>query len=200
MANAARAYEPLWNTPAPRKERNPRERFEVVPGKGRQPKIEAGVNPLVLFSFKVGIIFLMILGGVGLATVWLQASTVDVLMQTSSAESAISSARAAGSNLEVQYSVLVNPTRIKGIASESLGMSAATNVSSLDLSSHSSVSSASSVKTVSSQATSVAEAAGVTASANSTNSSSVTSNNVVFRDIIGSTSADGSTGASDSLR
>ncbi len=199
MANAARAYEPLWNTAVPRRERNPRERFEVVPGKGRHPEVEAGINPLVLFSFKVGIVFLLILGGVGLATVWLQASTVDLLMQTSSAESAISSARATGSNLEVQYSVLVNPTRIKGIASESLGMSAASNVASLDLSSRSSLSSSAS-STVSTAALSSLGAEGATVSADSTNGAIMTSNSAVFRDVIGSTAVDENAGVANSLR
>jgi cell division protein FtsL len=216
MASAARAYEPLWGTAAPRREDPRRERFEVVPGKGRPGTVEAGVSPLVIFAFKVGVVILMFLCVVGLATVWLEASTVEILTSTSSVESAISTAREAGSNLEVQYSVLVNPTRIKTIASESLGMSAPTTTATLDLSGVVGTSdgdatdagtSTDSVVTVSadtsaqvSTASDQTQTSAVTATAaETTTDNGVTSNSDVFKDAIGSTTVDGSTGTSSSL-
>lgn len=175
MASTARAYEQDSWAAIPRVSQ-PRHPFEVLPGAGRRAKSEPGVNPLTLFAFKVGIAVLVLLGIVGIAAVWLQASTVSLLSSTSEVKSQITEARSDGSALEVQYSVLDNPTRIKSIASEQLGMAAAENVGTIDLSGRLSASSSDAASTTSSGADVQGEGA----------SSDIASTSVAFAEAVGS--------------
>lgn len=189
MASAARAYEYDRDIAAsPLSE--PRQRFKVVPGTGRRTRTEAGLNPLVLFSFKIGVVALVLLGVVGLITVWLQASTVDLLTQTATAESSINSARAQGSTLEVQYSILSNPSRVKTIAAEQLGMTAADSVTTINISmpqqadtAGAAASSAGQGTVASSSRADAAQTAAVSADADA----GVTSDSFALRDAVGST-------------
>ena len=69
-----------------------------------------------------------------LPQVWFTAATVSTLMDSENLTSQIDTARATGANLEVQQTVLANPTRIKAYATDNLGMVTTTAIEYMDMS------------------------------------------------------------------
>lgn len=130
MGSAARAY-----MPERRQREVPAPSFEVLPGRGEDAARRSGLSPQAVFAFKIVIAVAVFLGIVCGVRVWLTAATVGVLMDTQTLTASVSEARALGSELEVQQSILANPTRIQSVASEDLGMGPASQVAYLDVSS-----------------------------------------------------------------
>lgn len=128
MASAARAYaqqQPL---------ESPRPDLRVLPGKGRDYASNLGVSPFVMTCFKIAVVAILVLAAIGVARVWFTAATVSTLMDSENLTSQIDTARATGANLEVQQTVLANPTRIKAYATDNLGMVTTTAIEYMDMS------------------------------------------------------------------
>lgn len=135
MAQAARKsyrydYAPASNhtsvayaaAPARNPQQSPRKRYKVIPGGNNDPR--ARVLPKsVVHGFKAIIAVIAVLAVVCGVRVWLSVSTVQALASTNTIQEQIEEARAAGNDLEIQHSVLANPTRIQKQA-KNLGMAA----------------------------------------------------------------------------
>lgn len=127
MANAAEAYP---RTRPQRRESQPD--LKVVRGgnRSRQEPTLGFVHTLAFRFFCTVVVFMACMAVV---RVGFSAATVSTLMTSQDTTSKIQAAYAAGSDLEVQRSVLASPSRIQAQA-EALGMQPATSVSYLDVS------------------------------------------------------------------
>lgn len=112
-------------------ERAPRPHVRVVPGQGTRTAPSALPSSVILVAKVVAIAFAVVTV-VALARIALMSATVELSMESQTLSSDISSARSAGSDLEVAQSSLSNPTRIKSEAS-SLNMAEPGSVATIDL-------------------------------------------------------------------
>ncbi len=99
-----------------------RKSYRVIPGQGTDAKRAHGLSLGVVRSFKSIIVFAVCLLAVCGVRVWMSVSTVQALQASSNIQTQIEDARAAGNELEIEHSVLANPTRIQKQA-KSMGMS-----------------------------------------------------------------------------
>ena len=126
MAQPARAY-----APKRRYEEREQPQIQVHPGRGRAA--DSARYAYILSVFKLACALLAVITVVGVARVWLTNASMETLTQTSTIAASIEDARAMGSELEVQYFALTNPTRIKPYATDTLGMAPAATPVSVDL-------------------------------------------------------------------
>lgn len=135
MAQAARKsygydYAPASNrggaayaaAPQRKRQESPRKRYRVIPGGNNDPRARALPTGIV-HGFKAIIAVIAVLAVVCGVRVWFSVSTVQALASTNAIQEQIEEARAAGNDLEIQHSVLANPTRIQKQA-KNLGMAA----------------------------------------------------------------------------
>ncbi|MGI6220351.1 MAG: hypothetical protein ACOYIP_00515 [Coriobacteriales bacterium] len=116
MASTARAYAPRH-----RYEEVPASpQFEVHAGQGR--KAEHAQYSQTMAIFRIGMIVLALLAAMAVGRLWLTNTSMEVLTQTNSINTTIKEARLTGSELEVQYSELTNPAKVKLYAQYRLGM------------------------------------------------------------------------------
>jgi cell division protein FtsL len=133
MASTARAYQAPLRVPRVRPDARPD--IRVFPGKGTDRDAHAALDPAIITCFKIALVAVLVIAAVGVCRVWLSASTVSHLIVSEQLSSQITSARAAGSDLEIQQSILANPSRIQSIATETLGMTSASGSTYIDLAS-----------------------------------------------------------------
>jgi len=128
MASTARAYAPKH-----RYEEVPASpQFEVHSGRGRST--EHAQYAQTMSIFRICMVVLALLAAMAVGRLWLTNTSMEVLTQTNAINTTIEEARLTGSELEVQYSQLTNPAKIKLYAQYRLGMGpAAGAVSYVDL-------------------------------------------------------------------
>ena len=97
----------------------------VVPGAGRTPE-PAGLPQHLLTLAKLCAVAAILVAVVAVVRVGLTAAAAATALETKEIVASIDQARAEGSELEVNQSVLSNPTRIRAQA-QSLGMAAPTD-------------------------------------------------------------------------
>lgn len=131
MASTARAYQTPQSSPRLRP--NPRPDLYVYPGKNTDQAAHAALDPVIVSWFKIALVAVLVLAAVGIFRVWLSATTVSNLIATEELSSQIDSARATGSDLEIQQSLLSNPARIQAIAADTLAMAPTTDACYLDI-------------------------------------------------------------------
>ncbi|NTU89531.1 MAG: hypothetical protein HGA54_06465 [Actinobacteria bacterium] len=132
MGSAARAYDYTYSSAQPRRHQVQPD-FQVLPGKGKDRQAALGVSPFVMSCFRIALVVTLTLTAVALCRVWLTASTTSMLMASEGLVTQIESTRSQGADLEVQQSILANPTRIQTLASENLAMGPASDVSYLSM-------------------------------------------------------------------
>ncbi|MBQ6395289.1 MAG: hypothetical protein IJH87_02960, partial [Atopobiaceae bacterium] len=116
MASTARAYAPKH-----RYEEVPASpQFEVHPGRGRSA--EHAQYAQTMSIFRICMVVLALLAAMAVGRLWLTNTSMEVLTQTNAINTTIEEARLTGSELEVQYSQLTNPAKIKLYAQYRLGM------------------------------------------------------------------------------
>lgn len=116
MASTARAYAPRH-----RYEEVPASpQFEVHEGSGRRTEHAQYAQTMTIF--RIGMLVLALLAAMAVGRLWLTNTSMEVLTQTNSINTTIEEARLTGSELEVQYSELTNPAKIKLYAQYRLGM------------------------------------------------------------------------------
>ena len=118
MAQSAYAYDVSPQRRLREVERPP---LRALPGKGLETQTRRGLAPLTraaLFTCSACFVFAL---AVGLFSISMTNATVQTLMDSESISASITEARSVGLDLEVQYSIATNPTRIQEAAAE-LGM------------------------------------------------------------------------------
>ena len=138
QSNAAFAYdmqpaatpERLRQNEAPRVAERPS--LHVVTGEGRQAN--QAVSPAFVSVIKVCCVLIALFCVVGLARVSLASATAATLNNNAALTNELETGRDESSNLEVMQSVYGSPTRIRDLASGTLGMVDAENAVELDLS------------------------------------------------------------------
>ena len=115
---------------APRPNRNPqsqpRRNWRVIPGEGRSAQHAPKLSMAAVHGFKAAMAIVVVLAVVCLARVFMSVSTVQAMEASASLQTQIEEARATGNELEIQHSVLSNPTTIQKKAAK-IGMSAPKN-------------------------------------------------------------------------
>lgn len=103
-----------------------RKPYRVIPGQGGDAKRAQGLSLSVVRGFKSIIVIAIALAAVCGIRVWMSVSTVQALQATNTIQTQIEDARADGNELEIEHSVLANPTRIQKQA-KNMGMSSPKN-------------------------------------------------------------------------
>ena len=116
MASTARAYAPKH-----RYEEVPASpQLEVHAGRGRNAEHAQYAQTMAIF--RICMVVLALLAAMAVGRLWLTNTSMEVLTQTNSINTTIQEARLTGSELEVQYSQLTNPAKVKLYATYHLGM------------------------------------------------------------------------------
>jgi len=131
MADTARAY--AYAQPQRRTETPSSPDFRVLPGRGTDLAERIGASPLFFTVLKVVVAAVLFLAVVGICRVALNAATVQTMIVSDGLTTQIAQAKSLADDLEVQETVLSNPARIKGYASENLGMAVAAQCGYIDL-------------------------------------------------------------------
>ena len=126
-SNTAYAYdmpaEPAY-APEPRRDQSPRvaerPRFDVVTGQGRAANQQ--VSPAFMHVLKVFCVLVGLVVAIGLARVTLASVTTARLNANAEISNELSTAQDTSSDLEVMRSVYGSNTRIRDLATETLGM------------------------------------------------------------------------------
>lgn len=122
-----RSYRDYYSSAAPQRReqpaRAPRPNIHVVPGKGRDTKLKQGLSAIAVSSFKLVVALAVVFAAVLCVRVGLSVATVQSMANASELSTQIEDARDASTDLEIQHSVLTNPTNIQKKASD-LGMAA----------------------------------------------------------------------------
>jgi len=71
---------------------------------------------------KIAIAAILFIAVIGVCRVWFTSQTVSTLESSETLDTQIEQARSLGDDLEVQQTVLSNPTRIQAYAADTLGM------------------------------------------------------------------------------
>lgn len=122
-SNGSAAYQ-RQTAPARQPQRQPqRKPMRVIPGKGTSSERSRGLSLAKFRAFKMVLVFAVLFGAVCAGRVWMSVSTVQALQSSSNIQTQIEEARATGNDLEIEHSVLANPTRVQKRA-QALGMSA----------------------------------------------------------------------------
>ena len=136
-SNAAVAYdaqpfgfEPAARPQAPEPARRPR--LDVVSGAGREAN--QAVSPLFTHVIKVACALAIVFCLVGVVRVALAGMTSSTMNSASEVSSQLESTQEQASDLEVMRSVYSSETRVRDLASSSLGMEDATGGVTIDLS------------------------------------------------------------------
>ena len=117
MAGAAPAFS--YNYPERVPERPERPRVRVVPGQGTGTQT---IPSTVVFLAKTVAVVLVVAALLSFARIAIASATVATSMQSQQLSSQIDEARSSGSNLEVLQSSLSNPTSVKMVAPETVGV------------------------------------------------------------------------------
>ena len=84
---------------------------------------EADRSSRMLALFKIAIVLVVMLTAFAVARIWLTNASMSMLLQTNEVKAEITTARQAGSVLEVKYYDITNPAKVKNYATKKLGMS-----------------------------------------------------------------------------
>ena len=103
-------------------ERAPRERIDVVVGRGSRTQAPT-LSPGIVFLAKMAAVVLVAVAIVAFARIGLASATLSAPMQANELSQQIGDARSQGAQLEVSQSALSNPTTVKQRAGK-LGMAA----------------------------------------------------------------------------
>ena len=103
-------------------ERAPRERIDVVVGRGSRTQAPTP-SPGIVFLAKMAAVVLVAVALVAFARIGLASATLSATMQANELSQQIGDARSQGAQLEVSQSALSNPTTVKQRAGK-LGMAA----------------------------------------------------------------------------
>ncbi len=119
-----------WNSSAaanPQRHNPPQEaparRLRVIKGAGHSAQHAPKLSLAAVHGFKAAIVVIAVLAVVCLVRVFASVSTVQALEASASLQTQIEEARATGNELEIQHSVLSNPTSIQKKAAK-MGMKA----------------------------------------------------------------------------
>ena len=103
----------------------------LSPEQKPRARTQSLARPLIRCALATSAVCFVVVVLLGLASITLSNATVQALINSESLANSIAEARSAGLELEVEYSVATNPTRIQNEAS-ALGMSAAPEISTLE--------------------------------------------------------------------
>jgi cell division protein FtsL len=97
--------------------------LRVLPGAGAQAAPQQGIAPLWRALFITVVAVALMIGAVLVVRVSLVNATMELLADTAQTVRKTEAARAEGTQLEVRYTIVSNPTSIQEAAASELGMS-----------------------------------------------------------------------------
>lgn len=109
-----------------------RPNLHVVTGEGREA--DQAASPVFFSVIKVFFVLALLFCAVGFARVGLASATAATLNGNADLSEALEAGRDQSSNLEVMYAVFSSPTRVRDLATDTLGMVEAEDTVTLDMS------------------------------------------------------------------
>lgn len=114
--------------------RTPKSHLRVAKSQAKRAKRSRSAQvALARQNFRLFVVFLAVIGVLGLGRVWLTVQATEASLEASDLRDSIKSERYEGDMLEVRQSALGSPSRIRAIAGKAMDMAPARDVTYLDL-------------------------------------------------------------------